>query len=260
MRSLLPPLGLLLLTLLLLPACNRKTSRASSDGLPAKRTAQQLLSEVSKSLYVPQRAEMKGDMEVNSSSLNMSFSATIRTQADSAFWVSLRKLGFEGARALVTRDSIIALNRLQREAMLGSSQDLPQAFDALPFAPTLDNLLAAFGGQPIGNWQGANVERLPGHYTMRLPADPSAVLELRAGPQPVPVRWTYQRDEQFGEVIFADFREAGKGQLFPYRRTFTFSDFPGDTTRVVLDLSSLTPRDALDFPLSIPRSYRRSAF
>jgi len=241
--------------------CKRGASRLEPSGLPAKRNAQQLLGEIERSLYLPALAEMKGDMRVNTESIgNLSFNAVIRVQRDSVFWITLRKLGFEGARARITQDSIIVLNRLQREAMVGTSADLPGTLADLPFDPTLNNLLAAFSGAPIGDWKEAEIERRPGMYAMRLPAEPAAQLEVRSGPQPVPVRWLYQEGDSYGEVVFTDFRPGGKGQVFPYRRTFTFSDVPGDTTYVELDLSSLTAHDALDYPINVPRGYEVTSF
>ena len=254
----LPPL---LAAACLLLACNRKTARATADKLPARRNATQLLGDIERSLYVPRIAEMTGDVDIDAEGLGrLSLKATIRTQADSVFWISLRKLGFEGGRARVTRDSVIALNRLQREAMIGTVADLPAEAAALPFEPTLANLQAAFGGAPIGEWREAEVERLPGAYAMRLPAEPAAQLLVRAGAQPTPIEWRYRSGERYGRVTFGDFREAGRGQVFPYRRTFVYSDSPGDTSRLTLQLSSITAADALDFPLSIPRSYERKGF
>ncbi len=241
--------------LVLLSACGKRSAAVGDSELPPKRAAEQLLAEINRSLYVPTIAELKGDIDVASPDLNIKLAATIRMQTDSAFWFSMRKFGFEGARGLVTRDSVVLLNRLQREVLQASSNDLPEEAKVLPIAPTLANLLAAFGGQPIGDWRGAAVERTAGRYLMQLPNARGTLLEVQAGPTTVPTRWSYTDGQQFGEVVFADFRTVQPGKVFPFYRSLRFSDTPGDTTRVELSLESLTAHESLDFPISIPASY-----
>jgi len=236
-------------------ACNKRGSAGDASKLPPKRSAERLLAEIDKSLYVPEIAEMKGDMRVQGGGIgNIKLSATIRTQTDVAFWFSLRKFGFEGARGLITQDSAIVLNRLEREILLASVDDLPDEAKMLPIEPTLANMIAAFGGQPIGQWLNAEVERQPGQYQLETKDLQNAQLTLGASPT-VPVRWHYQKGEQFGEVRFGDFKVQENGKVFPYFRSLSFSDSPGDTTRVEFTLTSLTTHDALKFPISIPTSY-----
>lgn len=235
-------------------ACKRSAT-ADSRKLPPKRSAERLLSEIDKALFVPEIAEMKGDMRVQGGGLgSIKMSAIVRTQTDEAFWFSLRKFGFEGARGLITKDSAIVLNRLQREVLQASVGDLPEEAKMLPIEPTLANMIAAFGGQPIGSWLEAEIERVPGKYLLETAALTNATLTLGSSPT-LPIRWHYQDGEQFGEVGFGDFREQENGKFFPYFRSLSFSDTPGDTTRVEFTLTSLTTHDALNFPISIPASY-----
>ncbi|MFK8054881.1 MAG: DUF4292 domain-containing protein [Saprospiraceae bacterium] len=235
-------------------ACKRGASGDASK-LPPKRSAQRLLAEIDKALYVPEIAEMKGDMRVQGGGIgNIKLSATIRTQTDSAFWFSLRKFGFEGARGLITKDSAIVINRLEREVLQASVNDLPEEAKMLPIEPTLANMLAAFGGQPIGEWLNADVKRQIGQYQLVTEDLDNATLTLGTSPT-VPVRWHYQDGARYGEVRFGDFKEQPNGKVFPYFRSLTFSDTPGDTTRVVFTMTSLTTHDALKFPISIPASY-----
>ena len=235
-------------------ACKRGAS-SSSNKLPPKRSSERLLAEIDKALFVPEIAEMKGDMRVQGGGLgNVKLSATIRTQTDKAFWFSLRKFGFEGARGLITKDSAIVINRLQREVLQASTNDLPAEAKMLPIEPTLANMIAAFGGQPIGSWLNADVSRQPGQYSLTTKELANAKLTLGTGPT-VPVRWHYKDGDSYGEVRFDDFKKQENGKVFPYFRSLTFSDSPGDTTRVVFTLTSLTTHDALKFPISIPASY-----
>ena len=243
-----------------LTACRGSREAKTGARAPA-RTSARLLADIDRVLYRPQTAELKGDLYVDAASVgNLKLATVIRTEADSALWLTVRKFGFEGARALVTRDSLWALNRLEREYVAAGAGDIPAGIrELLPVAPTLANLQAAFGGQPIGDWSDARVERdAGGGYALTLPADARVRLSVRGGTQPTPVRWRYADGDAYGEVVFGDFREVPGtgGRVFPYERRVSFSDTPGDTTRVRLALSSLEAHATLRFPISIPRGYR----
>lgn len=241
---------------LLLVACGRNKRGDLSDQLPPKRTSTQLLADIERSLYLPEKAELKGDMQVESPDLgNIKLAAIIRMQADSALWFSVRKFGFEGARGLVTKDSLIVLNRLQRQVLQASANDLPEEAKLLPIDPTLANLIAAFSGQPIGVWENASVERLPGKYVLSTSEYKNTLLEVSPSPVATPVRWSYSYGARFGEVTFSDFRAVEGGKVFPFYRTLTFSESAGDTTRVKIALTSLTAHESLSFPLSVPANY-----
>ena len=238
--------------------CQRRgAGAAAADGLPPKLDARALLDLVAARLYAPDYAELKGDAAVSGASVDaLRLSATVRYRRDSVFWFSLRKFGFEGARGLVTADSVLAINRLQREALRASPDDLPEAARLLPIDPTVANLTAAFAGQPIGEWRAASVAREPGQYVLTTAAYPGTSLVVDAT-RGVPVRWVYRDGARYGRVDFGDFRAAGPagGQVFPYERTLAFSDEPGDTTRVELRFSSLDTDPGLTFPFAIPPDY-----
>lgn len=248
----------LLAALALLTACGRRNVERGAEALPPKRSAERLLADVERTLYFPTAAELRGDLRIESGDLgNLRLSAVVRMQADSALWLTVRKFGFEGARALVTRDSVTLLNRLEREFLLAAADDLPPDIrEKLPVELTLGNLQGLFAGQPVGQWSGARVERLPGSYVLDLPAAGGAAqLTIRSGNQAAPVRWRYAQGEQFGEATFSDFRAMPDGRLFPYRRVLRYSDTPGDTSRVELELESVEEVVDLRFPIRVPRGY-----
>ncbi|HHT03786.1 MAG TPA: DUF4292 domain-containing protein [Bacteroidales bacterium] len=49
----------------------------------------------------------------------MTYSGTIRMMKDEAIWISAGKFGFEGARLLITKDSVWFMNKLEREYFAG---------------------------------------------------------------------------------------------------------------------------------------------
>lgn len=246
--------------LILSSACNRNRAKVDATGLPPKLSTSQLLQGIEANLYQPQHAELKGDASVSGAGMgNLKFAATVRMRKDSAFWFSLRKFGFEGARGLVTADSVVLINRLQREALVSSSSQLPKKVKLLPIDMTVGNLTAAFAGQPIGDWRNADMQREPGRYVLTDSRYPGTRLVVDAN-RKVPIAWHYQQGEQYGQVLFDDFRPAGNQQFFPYKRSLAFSKEAGDTSRVLIEFNSLTDDAPLRYPISVPTDYGTMAF
>lgn len=73
------------------------------------------------------------------------FTATvnIRMKKDSLIWLSVSKAGIEGARSLITRDSIYVLNKLKNEYTVYDFQSLSQKFN---FTIDFDLMQAAIVG------------------------------------------------------------------------------------------------------------------
>lgn len=62
-------------------------------------------------------AKLSADAEVDSTSA--SFTVTLRMKKDSVIWMSISKLGIEGARVLITKDSVKLLNRIKNNYFVG---------------------------------------------------------------------------------------------------------------------------------------------
>ena len=56
-------------------------------------------------------AKLSAEAEIDSTSA--SFTVTLRMKKDSVIWMSISKLGIEGARVLITKDSVKLLNRIK---------------------------------------------------------------------------------------------------------------------------------------------------
>lgn len=62
-------------------------------------------------------AKLSAEAEVDSTSA--SFTVTLRMKKDSVIWMSISKLGIEGARVLITKDSVKLLNRIKNTFFVG---------------------------------------------------------------------------------------------------------------------------------------------
>ena len=106
---------------LFLNACGKKNvgtiSGPAADKLAIKDTDFDYLTSSSKIRY-------------SSDDQNVSATANIRIQRDSVIWISVTPgFGIEAARGLITRDSIIFINRLKKEYSSYSFQELSDKFN-----------------------------------------------------------------------------------------------------------------------------------
>ncbi len=65
------------------------------------------------------RLNAKLNVESTIDSSSNSFTVTMRLKKDSVLWLSISKLGIEGARVLITKDSVKFLNRLKNQYFKG---------------------------------------------------------------------------------------------------------------------------------------------
>lgn len=65
------------------------------------------------------RVNAKINVEANIDSADNSFTVTLRMKRDSVIWMSLSKLGIEGARVLISKDSVRFMNRTNNKYFVG---------------------------------------------------------------------------------------------------------------------------------------------
>ncbi|MDD2191459.1 MAG: DUF4292 domain-containing protein [Bacteroidales bacterium] len=80
-----------------------------------RKQEERVLSDIHKGSPVFKSYSAKLDIEYG----GMTFSGTMRVIKDKAIWVSAGKFGFEGARLMLTKDSVWFINKLEREYFVG---------------------------------------------------------------------------------------------------------------------------------------------
>lgn len=139
------PYALLILLFFTLSAmqqngCKGKKNRTEAGPLPAttQRKADDLLKKLGQNDMA--KAEwLSGSARIRVDGPGQSIAANVNIiwKRDSAIWLNVKKLGIEAARALITRDSVYLINRLERYysiksiATLQREYGLPGGFDAL---------------------------------------------------------------------------------------------------------------------------------
>lgn len=136
---------LLAWSLVLLTACSTvKTTDGTSVRKRSTRFLTKKMTEQSRGDYewFAGRAKMKfQDMQQN-----QSVRTTVRVRKDSAIWASFSLLGIEGARVLITPDSIKMINRLDKSYFVGDFKYIERTFQVpLDFQSLQDMII----GNPL---------------------------------------------------------------------------------------------------------------
>lgn len=110
----------LLLSLIILTSCNKKLTNIFD------RNTTNLVVDDVQFEYLSSRAKIKYDSE----SQSISGTANIRIHKDSLIWLSLSPgLGIEAARILVTRDSLVMLDKVNKTYSIYDFQELSKSLD-----------------------------------------------------------------------------------------------------------------------------------
>ncbi len=120
--------------------CKGKNNKVEAGPVPAttQRKAEDLLKKLDQN-NLSKAKWLSGSAKIRVEGQGQSISANVNIiwKRDSAIWLNVKKLGLEAVRALVTRDSVYLINRLERYysvKSIGSLQreyGLPGGFDAL---------------------------------------------------------------------------------------------------------------------------------
>lgn len=131
---------LALLAILLFSTCNRKSAgpAAGADDLPkGKLRLAQVLRAIDDNRTSAEWMDAKARVDVESEKFSIGGTAYIRLHRDEAIWMSVKKFGIEGARALIRPDSFFLYNRLQGEyiaeplSYVEEKYKIPARFDLL---------------------------------------------------------------------------------------------------------------------------------
>lgn len=105
---------LLSLGVLLLSGCGA-SRRASRDGALRKTTAPAVMEKLVRAQVAAEWMDARAKIDYAGRDMSASGSAQIKLRRDSVIWISVKKFGFEVARAQITQDSIYLLDRINNE-------------------------------------------------------------------------------------------------------------------------------------------------
>ena len=111
----------LLFISMLFPSCKTRQKITLNNGrcILDFKNAKSLTSHLKEKEFKFDRLNAKLSAEAEIDSTSASFTVTLRMKKDSVIWMSISKLGIEGARVLITKDSVKLLNRIKNTFFVG---------------------------------------------------------------------------------------------------------------------------------------------
>ncbi len=234
-------------SLLFITAC--KTVKTSDGTALRVRSANFLVKKLEQQKLDVEWMTAKVKLKLSDNGSTTRASADIRMRKDSVIWMTVRKFGIEGARVLITTDSVYLINRLEREylvqdfSFIESEFNLPASFETLQdfilgnvFFMTQENIksdinddayhLTASDATPFTNeyWLGAEDFNLEKMYFN----------DLR-----------YQRELT---VKQSDYLPAGEIIAFPHRRVVEMRSQQTGNVSVEMDLSKVKFNQPANMP------------
>jgi len=248
-------LGSALSGFLLLAGCAGPAATTDSAPLPEafpNHSAQQIRSLVAAEGDTVDSFAAKARVTLRSPEDNQSGSARVRQRRSDSLFMNFSKFGIEGARLLLTPDSILYFDTRKNVLRTGSIAAAQRLLPApLTSGEVFQNLLGLLRPESTVDW---SVEADSSYYYLR---DPSGRTQITVDP----ARWRiirYARETEAGDVLderlFTDFRRV-EGLLLPQRVIFRR---PADGILAVLryqeiDLNPSELSLGLDVPSETPR-------
>lgn len=106
--------------------------------------------------------EAKARLDLNDGSQSIKANAVIRMKKDEWVWISIKKFGFEGGRALIRKDSAFIIDRLNNEYYAEPLSYLEKTYGVPADLKALQNILL---GNPVFlQTSGFQISNTPEHY------------------------------------------------------------------------------------------------
>jgi hypothetical protein len=184
----------------------------------------------------------------------------LRMRRDSIIWVSVSLVGIEGVRAVLTRDSVRVLNRMQKEYFAGGYDylskllNVPVSFDQMQALLLGDYLPAPTGTTPTVSTDDAGRQRVQfpqgGVVVERL---------LQATGRVQQLKMTDAASQRNMTVDYTDFKPLEDPANTPFAHaSFIQAQQPGGVATAAISYNKVNAgRERLAFPFSVPKGFKR---
>lgn len=250
-------LFILLSAILLLASCY--ASKKINVGTIDRNNPEALMKSLITNQINVQWLEGRAKLDFADENTSIGATATIRIKKDSVIWVSVRKLGFEVARALVTKDSVYILDRINNEYDIKGLDYLQREYN-LP--ADFASLQAIFLGNPIF-FTTAGLQSELSNNTYHLYGK-SNTMDTHY--------WLDQKSLQFKQMQFKDlqdsrevnvkledYQDMANNQKFSYLRKLELNSRQTGNVKIEMQFSQLEINSPKDVRFEIPNRYTRSS-
>ncbi|MFN7117539.1 MAG: DUF4292 domain-containing protein [Saprospiraceae bacterium] len=201
----------------------------------------------------------RAKIDFSDENTSMGATATIRIKKDSVIWVSVRKLGFEVARALVTKDSVYIIDRLNNEYDIKGLDYLQREYN-LP--ANFESVQAILLGNPIffttNGLQSEAAENAYHLYGKSTNMDTHYWLDQKSL-QLKQMNFKDLNDNREVNVKLEDYQPIANNQNFSYLRKLELNSRQTGNVKVDIQFSQLEINSPKDIRFEIPNKYTRSS-
>jgi hypothetical protein len=185
-----------------------------------------------------------------------SFSANIRMRKDSAIWMNFKKFSLEGARVLLTPDSIFVLNRLENEYLAKPFSYAQQEY-SLPVG--FQGLQAMLLGNPVFFSKETKAGADSTHYTLAQKTDHLNATYWLNSPEILLHRFLVDdfRNKRSMDVTSSDYRSLDGKQQFSYLRHFNLNSPDLGKMQVQIEFSKIETNVPQEMKFEVPQGYKR---
>ncbi|GAB3650509.1 hypothetical protein GCM10027594_25750 [Hymenobacter agri] len=206
---------------------------------------------------------IKGKAQVTMKGNKQGANMSVRMRRDSIIWVSAGLAGFEGVRAVLTRDSVRVVNKLEKTYFSGGYDYLSKLLNVpVSFAQMQTLLLGDYLPAPTGTQPTVATEEA-GRQRVSYPLGAVLVEHLLQAGNTGRVQQLHLSDaaaQRNLTVDYTDFQPLDEQQPLPFARSlFVQAQQPsaGAVTAAINFNKVEVSRSRLAFPFEVPKGYRR---
>jgi hypothetical protein len=244
--------------------CRRASTSSTAEPVTEARSVDFLLKKMAQ--YDADAASIKSltaRVKLNTISEGGSLSATANVVwiRDSALCIAIKKFGYEALRALVTRDSVFVLYRLDKTYTAESIGSLQAQFN-LPIEANSDLIARVVLGQMLESEQltlRSDVDQAMYRLSGEQPRY-AAAYHIEGGTFLLKKQFFEQKKDQLGiELQHTDFRllDGGTRLRFPHQRVVEVREQGQTNGRVEMDFSDISINTNPTFRFEIPNHYTK---
>ncbi|GJM29523.1 MAG: hypothetical protein DHS20C17_21580 [Cyclobacteriaceae bacterium] len=243
---------LVLIFLIVASACSRKVTVTDPDFVKDNK----LVFSVQDFSYLNTRTKIQYKDEDRS----VSTSANIRIKKDSIIWMSLTPLfGIEVARALITKDSLILLNRLNKEYMVYDFKNLSEKFQFDINYHLIQSLI--LGNMPLEYQDMNEIVSSKQFYIIKQQSGPYSI-DNYINRQLMKLQKVEVSEEPKKNKMIMEFDDHQKVEMFtiPFHSLISLDYEHGEglkSTEINIKHGHAELASALRFPFEIPSRYER---
>jgi len=188
--------------------------------------------------------------------MNITGDFLLRLKDDDTAWLVIKKFGFEAARIFIQNDTATVLNRLQKNYMQGSVQNLSKMVGLSMGQDDIIDFLA--GNMMIDNSEFLSMKQDSFDYNYKTAYD-DMIVTYRFNSITETVDHAVFADMQnnSAECAYNDYRVIDEVQMTSYQRILSTQDPRIGEATITLDFKDIMLNQELNFPFEIPSNYAK---